>query len=173
MTEQEIKDRLRQALKGAPQTILGIVRHVDKNSRTCDVDYEGVMLYGVRLQPITGSETGLTAFPKTGTQALIVRIEESDDYALLKALEYDSIELTIGSQSLVADQDGFVFNNGTVGSVKADKMVEWMAKVHADITAIKSTLGSLAGEAFFSIPFITMQTPSPQLADFVDDTLKH
>ncbi len=175
MTETEIRDRLRQAIKGSPQTILGEVRSVDKQNRTCDIDNDGVTIYGVRLQPVTGGGTGIVIYPKTGAQALCIQVEESGDYMLLYAAENESVELKIGERSLTADQNGFVFNGGTVGSVKADKMTEWMMKVYTDLQTLQALLLSspVAGNGANLAIVFTPQTPSPQLADFADDKLKH
>lgn len=171
-TDEDIRQALLRSTKGKQVTVLAEVKAVDSTKRTCDIDDDGVVLYGIRLQSITEGSTGLTLYPKVGSMVLCLRVEDSDDYMVVHASEIEKAEVKIQNTTMVIDGNGVVFNGGSVGSVKADKMVEWMTKVYADIVSIQTTLGSLFGQAVFGIPFV-MQTPSPQLSDFADDTLKH
>lgn len=175
MTENELRDRIRSLVKNGYQTILCKIVSVDKTERTCSVDYDGVIIYGVRLQSVTGGSTGITIYPQTGAQALCLQIEGSDEYTLLQVSEIESMEIQIGSRSLKTDKDGFVFNQGSVGITKTDKMVEWMSKVYSDMQTLITLLSTsaVAGNgAALGIVF-TPQTPSPQLTDFEDTTIKH
>lgn len=175
MTEQEIRDRLAERLRGMPQTILGSVLAVNKRERTCDIDNDGIVVYGVRLQPVTAGKTGVTVFPATGSQALIVQIENGGDYMLLQASEVECMEVVFGEKSLTADETGFVFNGGSVGAARTDKVVEWMSKVYADLNTLTELLSSslVAGNgAALGIVF-EPKTPNPVLSDFSDECLKH
>ena len=174
-TEQEIREKLGAALKRPSVTVLAEVKGVNQSDRTCDIDNDGVMIFGVRLQSITKGNAGIFIIPKVGSQALCVQIEETDQFMLIHASEVESIELTIGENTFEMDSNGFVFNGGTIGSVKADKMVEWMMKVYADLQTLHALLLStpVAGNgAILNVQF-NPQTPSPDLNNFVDDTLKH
>ena len=174
-TEQEIREKLGAALKRPSVTVLAEVKGVNQSDRTCDIDNDGVMIFGVRLQSITKGNAGIFIIPKVGSQALCVQIEETDQFMLIHASEVESIELTIGGKTFEMDSNGFVFNGGTIGSVKADKMVEWMMKVYADLQTLQALLLStpVAGNgAILNVQF-NPQTPSPDLSNFVDDTLKH
>lgn len=174
-TEQDIRDKLGEALKRNPVTVLAEVKGVNQSDRTCDIDNDGVMIYGVRLQPITKGNTGVFIIPKIGSQALCVQIEATDSFMLIHASEVESIELSIEGKTFEMDKEGFVFNGGTIGSVKADKMVEWMAKVYSDLQMLMGLLLSspvVGNGANLAISF-NPQTPQPNLNDFVDDTLKH
>lgn len=174
-TEEDIRRSLAESLKGKPLTVLAEVKSVDQTARTCDIDDDGVIMYGVRLQCIINGNTGIVIYPKTGCQVLCARIEESDYYSVVHASEIDKLEIKIQDKSLALDSNGFVFNEGTIGAVKADKMVEWMMKVYNDLTTIQALLltSPVAGNgANLAISF-TPQTPSPQLSYFADDKLKH
>ena len=174
-TEEEIRQALAASLKDKPVTVLAKVSAVDTTARTCDIDDDGVEMYGIRLQCITDGNTGITVWPKVGSQVLCLRIEEGDTYAIVQTAEVDKLEIKIEGKSLTADKDGFVFNNGTVGSVKADKMVEWMAKVYADLQTLITLLltSPVAGNgAALAIAF-NPTTPQPQLSDMTDDAHKH
>lgn len=176
-TEQEIREKLGAALKRPSVTVLAEVKGVNQSDRTCDIDNDGVMIFGVRLQSITKGDAGVLVIPKIGSQALCVQIEDTDCFMLLHASEVESIELFVGDKTIAMDKDGFVFNGGTIGSVKADKMVEWMTKVYSDLQTLMVLLASFplttpAGPGTGSVVF-NSQTPQPNLNDFVDDTLKH
>lgn len=174
-TDEDIRRELAEALKGKPVTVLAKVKTVDTNARTCDIDDDGVEMFGIRLQCITNGTTGIVIYPKVNSQVLCVRIEENDCYAVVHTSEVDKLEIKIQDKSLEVDSNGFVFNGGTIGSVKADKMVEWMTKVYSDLqtlTKLLATSAVVGNGAPLAITF-TPQTPQPQLTDFADDTLKH
>ena len=176
-TEQDIRDKLGEALKRNPVTVLAEVKGVNQSDRTCDIDNDGIMIYGVRLQSITKGNCGIVVIPKLGSKVLCVQIEKTDSFMMLHASEVDSIEINVAGKTLAADSNGFVFNGGTIGSAKTDKMVEWMMKVYNDLQTLSGSLASFpvttpAGPGTGTVVF-TPQTPSPQLTDFADDTLKH
>ena len=122
-TEEDIRRSLAESLKGKPLTVLAEVKSVDQTARTCDIDDDGVIMYGVRLQCIINGNTGIVIYPKTGCQVLCARIEESDYYSVVHASEIDKLEIKIQDKSLALDSNGFVFNEGTIGAVKADKIL--------------------------------------------------
>lgn len=174
-TEQDIREKLGEALKRNPVTVLAEVKGVNQSDRTCDIDNDGVMVYGVRLQSITNGNTGVLVVPKIGSQALCVQIETTDNFMLVHASEVETIELSVEDKTFAMDKNGFIFNGGTIGAVKADKMVEWMMKVYLDLQTLTALLLSspvLGNGANLAISF-NPQTPQPNLNDFVDDTLKH
>lgn len=174
-SEQEIRDLLHSSLKSKPITVLASVKSVDTAKRTCSIDDDGVVMYGVRLQPITQGSAGITVYPKVGAQVLCAKIEEGDDYMLLHASDIDKVEVVVKDKSLVLDKNGVVVNDGSIGCVKADRMVEWMTKVYNDLQTLISLLSSsaVAGNgAPLAIAFAPT-TPLPQVSDFADDAFKH
>ena len=174
-TEEEIRRALATSFKEKSVTVLAKVTAVNTAARTCDIDDDGVEMFGIRLQSITDGTTGITIWPKVGCQVLCLRIEEADGYTVVQTAEVDKLEIQVQDKSLTADGNGFVFNGGTVGSVKADKMIEWMTKVYADLQTLISllSLSPVAGNgAALGIVF-NPQTPQPQLSAMTDDLLKH
>ena len=177
VTDNDIRKKLGEAFGSEPVTVLAEVKGVNQSDRTCDIDNDGVMIYGVRLQSITKGNCGIVVIPKLGSKVLCVQIEKTDSFMMLHASEVDSIEINVAGKTLAADSNGFVFNGGTIGSAKTDKMVEWMMKVYNDLQTLSGSLASFpvttpAGPGTGAVVF-TPQTPSPQLTDFADDTLKH
>ena len=177
VTNDDIRKKLEEAFESGPVTVLAEVKGVNQSDRTCDIDNDGVMIYGVRLQSITKGNCGIVVIPKLGSKVLCVQIEKTDSFMMLHASEVDSIEINVAGKTLAADSNGFVFNGGTIGSAKTDKMVEWMMKVYNDLQTLSGSLASFpvttpAGPGTGTVVF-TPQTPSPQLKDFADDTIKH
>ena len=95
-TEADIRRELEQALKGRPDTIMGRVKKVDADGLTCDIDNDGVVIYGVRLQCVTDGATGFVVYPAVGAQALCLRIEETDTYVVVNTSEIDQIIINGG-----------------------------------------------------------------------------
>ena len=95
-TEGDIRRELEQALKGRPDTIMGRVKKVDADGLTCDIDNDGVVIYGVRLQCVTDGATGFVVYPAVGAQALCLRIEETDTYVVVNTSEIDQIIINGG-----------------------------------------------------------------------------
>jgi len=178
VTEEDIRQGFQNlAKKQQPVSVLAEVKSVDQQNRTCTLDDDGLMMYGVRLQCITQGNTGILMIPKIGSRVLAVQIEETDQYMVVQAAETESVEINIGQQKIVMDQNGIVLNDGTIGMVKCDKMVEWMAKVYADMQAIQLTLmGGVttpAGPGSLTVAFTGSNTPNPDVTTFADDNFKH
>ena len=115
-THNDIRNQLEQALKGRPDTIMGRVKKVDANGLTCDIDNDGITIYGVRLQSIVGGNGGVVVYPSVGSQALCLRIEESDSYMVVSASEVDQIIINGG-------QNGGLLN---ISSLENVSKVFWL-----------------------------------------------
>lgn len=175
LTEEEIRKGMARAFHQKPVSILAEVKSVDSNKRTCDIDDNGVIIYGVRLQPISQGATGVTIYPKVGAQVICLRIEDEDNYMVVHSSDFDKMEIKVSDKSVVIDKDGIVINNGSIGSVKADKMVEWMTKVYDDLQTLVALLSAsivTGNGAPLGITF-TPTTPSPVLSNFEDNAFKH
>lgn len=138
--------------------MLGTVKYVDKTENTCTVDDDGVEWLGVRLRSITGENNGIVAYPKQGAYVLCVQVEDTEEWAVIKATEYESIEMTIES---------LVINSGDNGGlVKIDAMISWMQKVKTDLTTISTAMKGLG------VP-VVITTDQPVKSDFEDTKIKH
>lgn len=157
-TDQEVRELLARFIGINRPTMLGTVKGVDKTENTCTVEDDGVEWLGVRLRAITGDNNGIVAYPKSGAYVLCVKVEDTEEWAVVKATEYESIEMTI--ESLVIN-DG---NNG--GLVKIDAMISWMQKVKTDLTTISTAMQSLG------VP-VVITTGQPVKSDFENTKIKH
>ncbi len=145
---------------------------------TCIIDLGGLELTDVRLRAVVNNDQDrLLITPTVGSRVLVGDLSNGAcrDLAVLGYAEVDKLELAIGDKKIAIDKNGVVVNDGTIGCVKADKMVAWMAKVYADLQTLISLLSSsvVAGNgAPLAIAFAPT-TPLPQVSDFADDKLKH
>lgn len=112
---------------------------------TCTVTRDGApTLYDVRLNAIDDNlESQVTIYPKDGSHVIVAIIEGMKTEAVvLRCSEVEKVKIRMGSQSLVIDGTGFVFNEGTTGMVKLPDMVGWMSKVYADLQTLKTLLST-------------------------------
>ncbi len=157
-TEAEVRELLARFVGSNRPTMLGTVKYVDKTENTCTVDDDGVEWLGVRLRSITGENNGIVAYPKQGAYVLCVQVEDTEEWAVIKATEYESIEMTIES---------LVINSGDNGGlVKIDAMISWMQKVKTDLTTISTAMKGLG------VP-VVITTDQPVKSDFEDTKIKH
>jgi len=105
---------LRQALRefvgnvSGTATMVANVTAVDREKCTCTVEDNGVEYFGVRLRPTTGKNTGIVMYPKTGAYILLVKAEDTEDWAMIAATQYDAIRIEI---------DDLIINGGTNGGL--------------------------------------------------------
>lgn len=166
-TDQEIRELLARFIGTNRPTMLGTVKDVDKEENTCTVDDDGVEWLGVRLRAITGENNGIVGYPKLGAYALCVKVEDTDEWTVLKATEYESIEMTIES---------LVINGGDLGGlIKIDALISWMQKVHADLQSLKTQLNTwpVTGNGAPLALVFNPTVPNPEKSDFEDTKIKH
>lgn len=158
LTENEVRKLLARFVGTNKPTLLGIVKSVNKTDNTCVVEDDGVDIPGVRLGSVTGTNKGIVLYPKTKAFILCVKVEDTEEYSMLSASEYDSIEIKIES---------LVVNGGDFGGlVKASPVVSWMQKVKTDLTTISTAMQGLG------VP-IVITTNSPVQSDFENTKIKH
>ncbi len=121
-TTNELRQALQQKYGEKPVTILGTIAAVDENGKTCDLDDDGFMMYGIRLQCVTDAVSGILKVPKVGAQALAVKIEDGDGFLLLDCAEYEKIIINGG-------------NNG--GLINIESLVEKINAIEKDINNLK------------------------------------
>ena len=122
-TTDELRQALQQKYGEKPVTVLGSVSAIDETTKTCDLDDDGFMMYGIRLQCVTDAASGILKVPKIGAQALAVKIEDGDGFLLLDCAEYEKIIINGG-------------NNG--GLINIESLVNKINAIEKDINALKN-----------------------------------
>jgi hypothetical protein len=83
--------------------------------------------------------------------------------------------IKIGSITVDIDDKGVVFNGGGLkGLVKIDAMVEWMGKLHGDLTTLQGLLSAspVAGNGAPLGIIFSPTTPAPQVDSFENKKIK-
>lgn len=126
-TTNELRRAFQQKYGEKPVTILGTIAAVDENSKTCNIDDDGFMMYGIRLQSVTNAAAGILKVPKIGAQALAVKIEDGDGFMLLDCAEYDKI----------------IFNGGNNGGlINIESLVNKINAIENDLNSLKTVFKS-------------------------------
>lgn len=126
-TTNELRRALQQKYGEKPVTILGTIAAVDENSKTCNIDDDGFMMYGIRLQSVTNAVAGILKVPKIGAQALAVKIEDGDGFMLLDCAEYSKI----------------IFNGGNNGGlINIESLVNKINAIENDLNSLKTVFKS-------------------------------
>ncbi len=122
-TTNELRRAFQQKYGEKPVTILGTIAAVDENSKTCNIDDDGFMMYGIRLQSVTNAAAGILKVPKIGAQALAVKIEDGDGFMLLDCAEYSKI----------------IFNGGNNGGlINIQSLVNKINAIENDLNSLKT-----------------------------------
>ena len=79
---------------GPLNTLLVQVLSIDEAAMTCDVIDDDVNIYDVRLRPVLNGNESITIFPKAGTWALIMKIEDDEAWQVISVDEADKVRLT-------------------------------------------------------------------------------
>jgi len=116
--QEEIRKALADhAMKFGPAaTMLATVVAVDPSTFTCTlVDADDDFEYpGIRLRPVLDGNEALTLFPKVGTWALAVRIEDEEHEWMVMAMgEVDKWRLKIGATIIEQDATGLLVQKGS------------------------------------------------------------
>lgn len=165
-TYNDIRQQIAGAFGARRPTMLGVVKDVDTTARTCTVEDDGVEYYDVRLQSVAEGNGGVLLVPATGAHVLAARIEQSEEWMIIGCDRITSLQFKAGEKELSFDREGFVFNSGSLGLVKIDKLIDWMGKVYADLVSLGTELKALG------VPFVPT-TPVPVRTELEDTTVKH
>lgn len=116
---------------GPDATMLAVVQSVDEDACTCvlkDDDNEELVYEDVRLRPVIDGNESVTIFPKEGTWALAIRIEEDEDWMVIAVGEADKVRIVSAGCDFEVS-DGFLIKKGS----------ETLKKILNDLmTAIKA-----------------------------------
>lgn len=170
-TDNELRILLRQFIGKQKPTLLGTVKDVDKTACTCTITDDGTDYPGVRLRAVTGDAQGMVWYPSEGAFALAVQVEDTEEWAVLFATSYSSVEIS-------AEQ--ITFNGGKLGGLVVigeltDKLNELVDKFNNhthDVTVIQSP-----GPPPVTLPGTASQTGVPaqpfRVSDYENEAIKH
>lgn len=128
----------------------------------------------VRLNAVTSGSAGVIITPLVNSIVVVNQISSVDSY-VSQFSEIEKIEIEIGDFKIVLNGNEMVFNEGTLGLVKVNKMVEWMQKVSTDLTTLQTQLAShpVAGNGVALALVFNPTASSPSVSQFEDTKIKH
>lgn len=138
----EIHQKLKDITHRENDTMIAIVKEVDSDAGTIDVDVDGLVFYEVQLRSIVKDGVkGIKILPKKDSVVIVERIGKSNELFVTMFSEIDSIVWEIENMKYFVDKDGFVFNDGNnKGMVKMPEMVQQMNKIEDDINNLKTAI---------------------------------
>ena len=167
MTSEELRKALLDFIGNTNATMIATVKSVDKDKCICTAEENGVEYFDIRLRPTTGSNTGIVMYPKIGATMLSVKIESTEEWAMIYATEYDSIEILI---------DSLVMNDGSFGGLV--KIQELTNKLNALVNVYNShthpvaTTGTAAAQSGTAAT-TTAQAQTFNKSDYENTKIKH
>ena len=176
--EQAVEQAILKSAKRlmVKQILTGVAKGVTET--TCTVERDNApALFDVRLNAVDdGLESYVTVYPAEGSAVLVAIIEGMKTEAVVvRCSEVERVKLKLGDRTLVADSEGFVFNDGEDGLVRVAAMVDWMRKVSADLNTLKGLLASsaVAGNGAPLAIVFNPTAPSPDKGMFEDEGVRH
>lgn len=176
-TDNEIRELLARFIGENKPTMIGKVIAVDKTENTCTVDDDGTDWYDVQLRVVTGPNTGVIAYPAIGAYVLCIKIENTENWAVLSATHYSGVELTI---------DSLVLNGGELGGLikivplttalneLKDTLNSLVQKFNSHIHTTTATVGASAVLGTLSAPTSAAETAQEfDKSDYEDLKFKH
>lgn len=131
-------EQIRQGIKklaekvGPMSSLLGTVKSVDVDEVTCVIsdDDTETEFPDIRLRPVLDGTESITMYPKVGTWALAIRIENDDDWMLIAAGEFDKWRMKIGTTIIEQDATGLLIKKGndTLKGILSD-FIDEVAKI--------------------------------------------
>lgn len=110
--EEQIRQLLdeRAARVGPSPTMLATVKSVNEGEATCVLYDEETALdyYDVRLRPVINGKESITIYPKAGSWCLAVRLENTEEWAVVACSEADKWRLKIGDAIVEQDATGLL-----------------------------------------------------------------
>lgn len=166
-TNEEIRQAFAKKYGAKPVTVLGTVAAVDEKAKTCDIDDDGLVMYGIRLQCVTDAAGGILCVPKKGAAALVVQIEGGDGWMLADCAEYEKIIINGGGNGgLIKINDLINRLNVLEKSLNDLKQVfstTWVVVTQDGGAALKSAAAKWAADTIIET----------KAEDIEDSTVKH
>jgi hypothetical protein len=165
---EQIITGLQRLLKSVETSFIATVE-TDKKTTVDVKDFNGTLYPDVRKIATENAKGFVPKLPK-GSFVIVSRLSGSDELCISMMSEIEGITLDVS--------DTIEINGGTNdGLVIVGKMVDWMQKVHGDLTTLTGLLATIpvattptgmVGSVTFS-----PSTPSPTNAMFENKKIKH
>lgn len=134
----EVAEKIRQIVHRENDTMMAIVKEVDAEKGTCDVEIDGLIFFEVRVKSIIKDAVkGIKVLPAVKSVVVVERIGKSNELFITMFSEIDSITWEIENMKFLADKDGFVYNDGAnKGMVKLPQLVQRLNLIESKVNDI-------------------------------------
>lgn len=141
MSSDNLRVLLRQMIADSmpSQMRLGVVKAIDQDKLTCDVELDDdVLLYDVRLAPI--NTASCFCLPKIDSWVIVGALENCESLTFIAAMsEIDSVIMNLNGLKLEVKDGDVIINDGQLGGLV--KVVELAGKINTiekDLNALKN-----------------------------------
>ncbi len=166
-TNEEIRQAFAKKYGAKPVTVLGTVAAVDESAKTCDIDDDGLVMYGIRLQCVTDAAGGILCVPKKGAAALVVQIEGGDGWMLADCAEYEKIIINGGGNGGLININDLINRlnvlEKSLNDLKQVFSTTWVVAPQDGGAALKSAAANWAADTI----------TETKAEDIEDTTVKH
>ena len=172
--------RLAELMKGFQQSgqvfFSATIKSVEGN--TCTISIGNLSISDVRLKPTTSDNDDVILLtPSVGSNVLVGSFSGNLNNLFIMQSDYiDEMYLKIDEMTFKMDKNGIVFNDGkNNGVMKINDVVNWMQKVHGDLTTLQTQLSAhpVAGNGAALGLVFNPSTPNPTNEMFEDKNVTH
>ena len=140
MSDGIVRDILEKIVKGNTKNtypFFGTVLSVDVSKKSCTVEPSNGDADILDVKLIADQSKAILLIPKIGSKVVVSMFDKDNAFIELTS-EVDKIEITIDSQKLEIDTNGFVFNTGNFGGlIKIEELVNKLNRIENDINTLK------------------------------------
>ncbi len=167
-----------------PYAAVGVIKSVNKDERTCSIAVnDELTIENCRLNAVIDSyDNHVLILPKVNSAVLYEAINgELTDVVVLAHSAIDMVEIVVGEQSLVIDQNEVVINGGSETSANATELKKQLGIMSARIDTIVNAItvavpaatdGGLALQKSMLV-VLEANTNTESFDKITDDKLKH
>lgn len=173
-TDQDIRVAMRKLVDPGELVISGKVLSYDAQKCVVDLDLlDGRVRYNITLQASEGLTDGIIFQPKVGSMIVAARIANTKRYCLINCDDLEEIRFKIGNQTLVMNDQGFVFNGGNLnGMVKIDALIQKINQLEQKMSIHQHAYVSSSGPAVTTGNGTQTITPQTTYNDLANDKVK-
>lgn len=176
LTPGDIRRQLAGFNPKSQNTIIATVQDIDESEWTCTLLDDELEIPGVRLKTIVGENKGIVKIPKVGTYVLAILDEDTNEWVVMMAEEYDRILVIVGSSTIEMTDGSILVNGGNLGGMV--KIAELTNKLNALVNSYNNhthqvnTAGSATAQTGTAMAIIAKAAAFSK-SDYEDLKFKH
>lgn len=176
LTPGDIRRQLAGFNPKSQSTIIATVQDIDESEWTCTLLDDELEIPGVRLKTIVGENKGIIKVPKIGIYVLALLDEDTGEWVVMLAEEYDRILVVVGSSTIEMTDGSILVNGGNLGGMV--KIAELTEKLNTLVSTFNghthsvTTTGTAAAQSGIAAA-TSAQASTFSKSDYEDSSFKH